>query len=233
MHEVTFELYNASQSSNTNIVQGQKLCLMCRNKLSVREQSETDSRNSDVNDEINYIEEIHSTEQDQQDISEYFQSFDISPLKVHAQLLSGRVNLGKRKLSTAISTIQKKVARALNVTPEEYNLDYSTTEDVDLLQIKAKNFDRLMQLIKENLSTIKTNREIIQILTLAPVTWSIKKVANLFNATEYAPRKAGSLVQEKGILALPDKKGKKLKIQLIWLKYSMKVMNFLNKWLES
>ena len=28
---------------------------MFRNKLSVREQSETDSRNSDVSDEINYI----------------------------------------------------------------------------------------------------------------------------------------------------------------------------------
>ena len=132
--------------------------------------------------------------------------------------MSGRVNLGKRKLNTAISTIQEKVARALNVTPEEINLDTSTTEDVDLLQIKAENFDRLMQLIKENLSTIKTNREIIQILTLAPVTWSIKKVANLFNATECAAHKARSLVQEKGILALPYKKGKKLKIQLIWLR---------------
>ena len=31
------------------------LCFMFRNKLSVREQSETDSRNSDVSDEINYI----------------------------------------------------------------------------------------------------------------------------------------------------------------------------------
>ena len=57
MHEVTFELYNASQSSNINIVPGQKLCPMCRNKLSVREQSETDSRNSDVSYKIYYIEE--------------------------------------------------------------------------------------------------------------------------------------------------------------------------------
>ena len=64
MREVTFELYNGSQSSNSNVVPGQKLCPMCRNKLSVREQSETDSRNSDVSDEINYIEEIHSIEQD-------------------------------------------------------------------------------------------------------------------------------------------------------------------------
>ena len=64
MREVTFELYNASQSININIVPSQKLCSMCTNKLSVRERNETDSRNSDVSDEINYIEEIHSIEQD-------------------------------------------------------------------------------------------------------------------------------------------------------------------------
>ena len=52
LHEVTFELNNASHRSNINIVQYQKLRLMFRNKLSVREQSETDSRNSDVRDEI-------------------------------------------------------------------------------------------------------------------------------------------------------------------------------------
>ena len=103
---MTFELYNASQSSNINIVPGQKLCPMCRNKLSLRKQSETNSRNSDVSNEMNHIEEINSIGQDRLDISECFQSVGISPLKVHAQPLSGRVNLSKRKLNTAISTIQ-------------------------------------------------------------------------------------------------------------------------------
>ena len=125
--------------------------------------------------------------------------------------MSGRINLGKRKINTAISTIQEKVARLLNVTPEEINLDTSTIEDIDLLWIKAEHFDSLMQLIKEKLSTIKTNREIIQVITLTSEIWSIKKVANLFNVTKYAARKARSLVPEKEILALPDKeKGKKL-----------------------
>ena len=41
-------------------------------------------------------------------------------------------------------------------------MDANATKDVDLLQMKAENFDRLMQLIKDNLSIIKTNREIIQ-----------------------------------------------------------------------
>ena len=211
MREVTFELYNASHSSNINVVPGQKLCPMCRNKFSVREQSETDTRNSDLCIEINYIEQIHGIEQNRQDVSECVQSVGISQLKVHTQTLSGRINLGKRKINTAISTIQEKVARLLNVTPEEINFDTSTIEDVDLLWIKAEHFGSLMQLIKEKLSTIKTNREIIQVITLTSEIWSIKKVANLFNVTKYAARKARSLVPEKEILALPDKeKGKKL-----------------------
>ena len=96
---------------------------MCRNKLFVREKSEIDSRNSDVSDKINYIEKICNTDKNQQDISDCFQSVGISILKVHAQSLSGRVNLGKRKLNTAIYNIQEKVTRALNMTPEEINLD--------------------------------------------------------------------------------------------------------------
>ena len=101
---------------------------MCRNKFSVREQSEADSRNLDVSDEINYTERIHSIEQDQQGMPECFQSVGISPLKIHAQPLSGTVNLGKRKLNTAITTVQEKVARALDVTPVKIDLDTSTTE---------------------------------------------------------------------------------------------------------
>ena len=69
MREVTFELYNASQSSNINVVAGQKLRPMCRSKFSVREQSETDTRNSDLCIEINYIEQIHGIEQNRQDVS--------------------------------------------------------------------------------------------------------------------------------------------------------------------
>ena len=61
-----------------------------------------------MNNKINYIEEIHSIEQDRQYISECFQSVGISPLKAHTQQLSGRVSLGKRKLNTAITILPFK-----------------------------------------------------------------------------------------------------------------------------
>ena len=78
-----------------------------------------------------------------------------------------------------------------------------------------------MQLIKEKLSIIKTNREIIQVLTLAPETSSIKKVAN-FLMLEYAACKARSLVQEKS----------QDTINLVKAFYDMKTMDFLDKSLE-
>ena len=131
----------------------------------MRGESETDGKNSVVSDATDYIEEIHSIEQDWQDISECFQPVGISPLKVHAQPLPGRVKLGKRKLDTAISTIQEKIARAFNVTTEEINLDNSTTEDVDLLRIKAENFDKLMQVIKKS---FKQQRQIDKLFRFSP-----------------------------------------------------------------
>ena len=47
------------------------------------------------------------------------------------------------------------------------------------------------------------------ILTLATETWSIKKVANFFNVTEYAACKARSLVQEKRNLGFTWQKREK------------------------
>ena len=64
-----------------------------------------------------------------------------------------------------------------------------------------------MLLLKEK-TTDKTTptREKIQILTMAPLDWSRKEVANFFEVSEYSVREARKLAAEKGILALPDSK---------------------------
>ena len=50
-----------------------------------------------MSDEIKYIDGTYIIQQDRQDISECFESAGISPTKVYAHPLSGRVNLGKGK----------------------------------------------------------------------------------------------------------------------------------------
>ena len=180
----------------------------CQRDTENKEISEVD----ESGDEMDNYEHMHNLEKNRQDISDCFDIIGVSPIKLHAQPLSSRVNLGKRKVTiSAISAIQEKVAKTLNITPEDINLDISTSEDVDLLKYKAENFDRLMQLIKEKISSLKSTKDIIQVLTLTPTDWSIKKVADFFNVSEYAIRQARNIFKEKGILALPDsKKGKSL-----------------------
>ena len=68
----------------------QAKCPMCTNFLKVKH-----SRKSNMSDEINYTKEKHSNEQDQQDISEYFQSVSNTCAAI----------VCKRKLNTAISNM--------------------------------------------------------------------------------------------------------------------------------
>ena len=77
---------------------------------------------------------------------------------------------------------------------------------------KAKDLDKLLYLIKEKLNDreLKKSRK-IQILTMVPESWSIKKVVSFFNVSDHMIRAARKLTKEKGILELPAaKKGKTL-----------------------
>ena len=75
------------------------------------------------------------------------------------------------------------------------------------MENKARNFGRLMNLMKEKLAgkSLKVYQK-IQILTLAPKDWSREKVASFFSCSEYQVREARALVKEKGILAIPEAK---------------------------
>ena len=64
--------------------------------------------------------------------------------------------------------------------------------------------DDYKTLISECKSASKPEQ--IQILTLAPTSWTIDKTAREFNVTNYVVRKARAIKQSKGILAYPFKK---------------------------
>ncbi|GBL76989.1 hypothetical protein AVEN_12651-1 [Araneus ventricosus] len=64
-------------------------------------------------------------------------------------------------------------------------------------------FDRLVELMKVKLNSNLSKREKIQVLTIAPQSWSRKRVSTKFNVTEYMAQNAWDLTVEKGILAIP------------------------------
>ena len=51
-----------------------------------------------------------------------------------------------------------------------------------------------------------TRSEQIQILTIMPKSWSIRKIQAEFGASNFAARQAKALVREKGVLSTPNPK---------------------------
>lgn len=60
--------------------------------------------------------------------------------------------------------------------------------------------------LKEKFHTSTKRSEKVQVLTILPQSWNIKKVQEEFGASNYMVRKAKELVKQKGILATPDPK---------------------------
>ena len=100
----------------------------------------------------------------------------------------------------------------------------ASSESVNVIsetEQKASELDRLHNLMKENLTTA-TYSEKIQILTLAPDSWSRRYCAEHFNVSEYLVRTARELKKIKGILAKPaQKQGKVISQNTIDLVLSM------------
>ena len=72
--------------------------------------------------------------------------------------------------------------------------------------------------LKEKYSTAGRSEK-IQILTVMPKSWSVRRVEEEFGVLNFMARKAKQLVREKGILAVPY-----LKELWIWLAIFMRVM---------
>lgn len=74
--------------------------------------------------------------------------------------------------------------------------------------------------LKEKFQETNSSSVKVQILTLLPKTWSIRKIQEEFGVTYYMARKSKILVEEQGILATPNPRpGKTPKVtaQLILL----------------
>src|SRR5207253_10078355 len=61
--------------------------------------------------------------------------------------------------------------------------------------------------LKDKFNATSTSKsEQVQIMTILPLSWSIKKIEAQFGCSDYMVRKAKKLVKEKGILSTPNPK---------------------------
>ena len=143
---------------------------------------------------------------------------DIRPIKLHAVASHSKVQYGKRKIHQVKGKLEEKrlslqsqVAASLTVSTEslEEHKEH-LPENLEEMVQKSKDLDQLIFLMKEKLKTSNRTRK-IQILTMIPPSWSIKKAQEAFSVSASIVRTARKLSEEKGILELPDRKcGKRL-----------------------
>ena len=135
------------------------------------------------------------------ELNETLSELGVSPLRMHGIRAESKIAHGKRKMekvearqSSSSRDVAFKMARALDVSPEQLQ-----TFD------KASEYDRLMGLVKTKISATKDKRHVVQLLTLAPQSWPVHKVALEFKVTRYLVRKSRHLFNTKGVLEVPEK----------------------------
>ena len=142
--------------------------------------------------EITYETET-SFEEDCDITNESLRLLDCSPLKKHVRT-DRAFNHGKRK----IEEFTKKFPSAVAVALTEPELENDGCDSCL----------RFVKDIKEKLK-ICNKQEMVQLLTIVPDDWSIKKTVKFFNATEHSVKMTQKLRKEQGILAVPKEYSRK------------------------
>ena len=144
----------------------------------------------------------------------------VSPLSIYMVLLNSRASTAKNKLDRAVEVLKTSLSDAYVVSTDHL----ASSESVNVIsetEQKASELDRLHNLVKEKLTTAAYSEK-IQILTLAPDSWSRRYCAEHFNVSEYLVRTARELKKIKGILTKPaQKQGKVISQNTIDLVLSM------------
>lgn len=199
---------------------GQKLCAFCRNKiLKVKQIDKNVESSLNMHDEE--VDEVGLTPDELllqkrnaiDELNSSFHEIGCSPMKLHALGKHSRSSYGKKKLKSVHENVKRKIQTVLetDLPEEKYDLERSVIN-------KSNDLDKLVNIIKSELSSKSTNKQ-IQMLTIpASLMWSRRKIMNTFNASDYSVRKAQKLFKDKGFLAEPvNKYGKKLSPETIEL----------------
>ena len=107
--------------------------------------------------------------------------------------------------------LQKHLAESLEVQPDNLKLSYENESTSNKsLKKKCKDFDNLMSLVKAKMKTY-SHAQIIQLLTLVPVSWTHDEIIEELAVTNYMIRCSRKILNEKGILSISEsKKGREL-----------------------
>ena len=198
---------------NISVIPGHKICISC-----VKEISKIKCNAGDGQFQIKSSSESEEEPPEIMDTSLNLslENYGISPIKHHAKPLSSQRCEAKRKLKRVrdtVSNLEEQMANTYSIS-KNYFKDNKSTPDKEVLE-KAEHFDTFIRLLKDKIHT-SSSKDIIQLLTLAPATWSIERVSEVFGVTKHKVIQSKAVFKEQGLLGVPQKKqGKTLEKETI------------------
>jgi hypothetical protein len=190
-----------------SIKPGQKWCPTCVQKevsvvLPLESQNETDTDEFMLTSDVVYhrddrmvLSSLHAP-----NVSSLNQSLihaGFSPINPKSVSKRDIVSYGKRKCNEVQSAVSSELAGCLDVPatsimhPEVQTVCSGNELCADMIQ--------LVDLLKEKMK-VSSRQKQIQMLTLAPQSWSIAKTIEEFQVSEYKVREARKLLKDKGVL---------------------------------
>ena len=109
-----------------------------------------------------------------------FEHLAVSPIKTHSLSKQRKISEAKIKLSRACSSIEERVAVAIDVGSDQLRRKDPHANIPTSLQSKATDLDTLKYLMKEKLKTCDYKTK-IQVLTLTPESWSRRQAHKLLS----------------------------------------------------
>ena len=125
------------------------------------------------------------------------------PLKIHAVASHSKSLRGKRKLKQVECAVSRKIAKLLSVDETSLSVKIRSSKNKERDE-KARDLDCLISRMKEKLAKA-SSRDKLQILTLVPESWCLRKAGKEFGVSKTTVFKARKLRDQKGIIALPEK----------------------------
>ena len=196
------------QHGITGVVPGYKICPSCRMKVEaqmvcIEAREEPTAIDEEESILVDPLEREISASSSRDSINISLGELDVSPLKLHSVPHHAKVKHGKRKLKQATDAFSTKVASALQIQSADLVDDREFTNTAEDMERNSNDLKHMVNLMKEKVKDSNRRRK-IQILTLTPKSWSIRKAAKEFQVSKKAIQKARKLKEEQGILALPE-----------------------------
>ena len=130
----------------------------------------------------------------------------ISPVKLKSLSKHSKLLAAKQKFENTIDRVAKMVSLAYNIRETSLTTEIKSTISNNINN--DHDLDILMYEINKKNSETDSYRHKVQMLTLAPKSWTRTKISSYFEVSEYLVRIARKVKNEHGILSMPKKNWK-------------------------